>query len=79
MNKNVGKADAYIRFLIGIALFLNIFALKTGVIGTIVLLVLGLAMIISSLMGYCWLYSLLNIDTYNPKLIEGEPKTKSHH
>lgn len=79
MGKNVGKVDAYIRFLLGVAFLLNIFALETGVIGTIVLLVLGLAMIISSITGYCWLYTLLKIDTCTVKEEPKEPAAPAHH
>ncbi len=79
MGKNVGKVDAYIRFLLGVAFLLNIFALETGIIGTIVLLVLGLAMIITSFTGYCGLYTLLKIDTYTVKEETKEPAAPAHH
>ncbi len=63
MNINVGSADKYIRFLCGLAFLLNIIVLKPGVIGTIILLVLGLGMIYTSYSGFCWLYNLLKINT----------------
>ncbi len=79
MEKNVGKVDAYIRFLLGIAFLLNIFALGTGIIGTIVLLVLALAMIITSITGYCHLYTLLKIDTCTVREEPKEPAAPAHH
>jgi len=78
MEKNVGKVDAYIRFLLGVSFLLNIFALKTGVIGTIVFLVLGLVMIATAVTGYCWLYSLLKIDTCTAAP-EEKPAAPAHH
>ncbi len=79
MEKNIGKVDAFIRFLLGVSFLLNIFALDTGVIGTIVLLVLGLGLIASSITGYCWLYSLLKIDTNASPLEEEKPEAEASH
>ena len=79
MEKNVGKVDSYIRFLLGISFLLNIFALHTGVIGTIILLVLGVAMIASSVMGYCWVYALLKIDTCTAAAPEEPQAPAAHH
>jgi hypothetical protein len=61
MNKNVGAADRYIRFLVGISFLLNIIILTPGVMGTVILLALGLGMIYTSFAGFCWLYGLLKI------------------
>jgi hypothetical protein len=63
MVRNVGAVDSYIRVLIGVAFLLNIFALKTGVIGTIVLLVLALISLVTAYTGYCGLYKIFNIST----------------
>jgi hypothetical protein len=63
MDKNVGAADSYIRALLGVAFLLNIFALKTGVIGTIVLLVLALISLFTAYTGFCVFYKILNIST----------------
>jgi hypothetical protein len=78
MEKNVGKVDSYIRFLLGISFLLNIFALKTGVIGTIILLALGLSMLVTAFMGYCWLYTLLKFDTIE-KEAPAEPQAPAAH
>jgi hypothetical protein len=63
MNKNVGLTDRYIRFMVGLAFFCNILALNTGVVGTVILLVLGSAMMYTSFSGYCLLYSLIKFNT----------------
>jgi hypothetical protein len=63
MVRNVGAADGYIRVLIGVAFLLNIFALETEVIGTIVLLVLALISLVTAYTGYCGLYKIFNIST----------------
>ncbi|HOF13962.1 MAG TPA: DUF2892 domain-containing protein [Spirochaetota bacterium] len=63
MKKNVGPADRYIRVLIGVSLLINIFIVKPGAIGTIILLALGLAVLYSAYSGYCWIYDLLKIST----------------
>ncbi len=63
MNKNVGKADSYIRFLVGISFLLNIIILSPGILGTLVLLVLGLSMIVTAYTGFCWLYSVLKVSS----------------
>ena len=63
MEKNVGTADSYIRMLLGVAFILNIFTLKTGVIGTIVLLVLALISLVTAYTGFCALYKILHICT----------------
>ncbi len=63
MKKNVGTADRYIRVLIGVSFLINIFILKPGAIGTIILLALGLALLYSAYSGYCWIYDLLKIST----------------
>jgi len=62
-KKNVGTADRYIRVLIGVSFLINIFILKPGAIGTIILLALGLALLYSAYSGYCWIYDLLKIST----------------
>lgn len=79
MEKNVGKVDSYIRFLLGVSFLLNILALKTGVIGTIILLVLGLAMIVTAFTGFCWFYSLIKFDTCESAEVEEKQAPAGHH
>jgi len=63
MKMNVGKTDRYIRFLTGIAFLLQITILETGVIGTILFLIIGGILLYTSYSGYCLLYGPLKIDT----------------
>ena len=42
MQQNMGSADSFIRTLIGISFLVNIIILEPGILGTIILLVLGL-------------------------------------
>jgi hypothetical protein len=65
MKKNVGTADSYIRFLAGISFLLNIIILKPGFFGTVILLVLGCAMLYSAATGFCWMYGLLKLKSCN--------------
>ncbi len=63
MVKNVGPADKFIRFMIGISFLLNIIILEPGIVGGLVLLILGCGMLFSTFTGFCWAYKLLNIST----------------
>lgn len=56
MKSNMGSADKFIRFMVGTALLVNIIILEPGAVGTIILLVLGLAMWVSAWNGYCPAY-----------------------
>jgi hypothetical protein len=53
MEKNVGMADAFIRFQFGMALLINSIILGLGIVGTLILLVIGLLLIKSAFTGYC--------------------------
>jgi len=61
MCTNVGPADKYIRFLVGISFLLQIIILSPGWLGTLIFLVLGGAMLVTASKGFCWLYQLLNV------------------
>jgi len=58
MKKNVGSVDRFVRFLLGLTFLLNIIILKPGVAGTVILAILGIAMLATSFFGYCSLYTL---------------------
>jgi len=80
MQQNVGKADSYIRFMLGLAFLLNIYILSPGAIGTIIALAIGVSMWVSSWTHYCPLYTLLKISTVEddgPKE-PAEPVSHSH-
>ncbi|HNU93098.1 MAG TPA: DUF2892 domain-containing protein [Spirochaetota bacterium] len=63
MVKNVGPADRYIRFMVGIAFLLNIIILEPGFFGGFLLFVAGAGLLFSAYTGSCWAYTLLKIDT----------------
>lgn len=63
MKKNVGSADRFIRFLIGIAFLVNIIVLKPGTTGTLILAVAGAALLATSFIGFCSLYLPFKICT----------------
>lgn len=77
MKTNVGPSDRFIRFLVGISFLLNIVILEPAVIGTIILLVLGLVFLYTSYSSYCLLYDILNISTSSEIIQEGTEKTNS--
>lgn len=80
MKQNVGKTDRFIRFILGMAFLLNIFTLNTGVLATVILVVLALSMFYSSISGYCPLYELCKMDTCTKEETcgEGHGEAASH-
>lgn len=67
MKKNVGSTDAFIRFLVGLALLINIIILQAGPLATVVLIALGLMMFYSAYSKFCPAYIPLNICTCDDK------------
>jgi len=63
MIANVGKTDSFIRYMIGVALLLNITILETGTVGTVILLALGLINLYTAYRKSCPMYNVLNIST----------------
>ncbi len=63
MQKNMGSTDSFIRTLVGIAFLVNIIILEPGVVGTIILLVLGLLNLGTAWFAYCPAYKPLGICT----------------
>ena len=61
LNKNVGGADKVVRVAVGVAL--GIGAYKASGILAIVLGVFAVVVILTALVGWCWLYALLGIST----------------
>ncbi len=63
MNKNIGLVDRIVRFLGGgLLLVLGLFVIP-GIVVQVVAVVLGLIAVLESILGYCYLYQLLGIDT----------------
>ena len=68
MKKNVGKIDTWIRILIALLiLVLYYFDIISGTVA-IVLLVAGIVLLLTSLLGFCPLYSILKINTCKKEL-----------
>ena len=63
MQKNMGSADKIIRIILAAVFFYLYFTgTVTGIIG-IILLILGIAFVLTSLVGFCGLYKILGIST----------------
>lgn len=75
-EKNVGKTDRIVRFVLGLALF-TAGALYLGSPLSYIAYFLGLILIATGALGTCTLYSLLKFNTLEPgegcKCKEGEP------
>jgi len=63
MQQNMGSADSFIRTLLGIAFLLNIIILAPGVIGTIILLVLGILNLATAWVKFCPAYKPFGVCT----------------
>jgi hypothetical protein len=63
MKKNVGKIDTWIRILVALLiLVLYYFDIISGTLA-IVLLVAGIVLLLTSLLGFCPLYTIFKINT----------------
>jgi hypothetical protein len=63
MQKNMGSADKIIRIILAAVFFYLYFTgTVTGIIG-IILLILGIAFVVTSIIGFCGLYKILGIST----------------
>ena len=67
MKKNVGASDRYVRFILGLGFFMNIFSLEPTRLGLFFLLLFALLLWNSAYTGYCFIYDLLKIDTTGTK------------
>jgi hypothetical protein len=67
MKRNMGNADRFLRILLALAFgYLYFGGVVTGTWG-IVLLVLGGVFVLTSLIGFCPLYSLVGLNTCGTK------------
>lgn len=63
MKTNVGTVDRMIRLVLGVVLVVLYFSeTLTGTLG-LVLVVLGVVFVITSIVGFCPLYSLVGLNT----------------
>jgi hypothetical protein len=61
MKKNIGTTDRTIRIVIGL------FLIVLGIFGSKIWIIIGLLPLITGLLNYCPLYTLLGISTTNEK------------
>jgi hypothetical protein len=79
MKKNVGASDRYVRTIIGLGFIMNIFSLEPSRFGMFVLLAIGLLVLNTAFTQYCFIYDLLNINTFEKKAKPAEPAPKASH
>lgn len=80
MEQNVGSSDSFLRVLLGAAFWVNILALGTGVVGTIILFLLGALMFFTADKHYCFLYNVFNFSSAEEKAKDssGEAPAAQH-
>ncbi len=67
MKKNIGITDKWIRILIALViLILYAFSIITGTLA-MVLLIIGIILLFTTLIGFCPLYTLFGINTNKKK------------
>jgi len=67
MNKNIGKSDKIVRFIIAIVLVTLYFTnILTGTLGIIALVLAGIA-VVTAFMNFCGLYKIVGINTCKMK------------
>ncbi len=69
MKKNEGIVDRFIRIILGVVLIgLGVYFFNSwGWVAAIILVVLGLAALVTGIIGYCHLYTLLKFNTLKKK------------
>lgn len=78
MKRNVGASDRYVRAIIGLGFIMNVFSLDPTRFGMFVLLALGFLILNTAYTGYCFMYDILNINTYEKKTPPAEPTEQAH-
>ena len=79
MKKNVGASDRYVRTLIGLGFIINIFSLEPTKFGMFVLLAIGALILNTAYTQYCFVYDLLNINTFEKKATPPAEQPKASH
>lgn len=67
MTKNVGSIDRIVRIVAFIVIAILILTKELTGAAAIILGIIGVALLITALAGYCWLYTLLKISTAKKK------------
>jgi glutamate synthase domain-containing protein 2 len=63
MKTNEGPIDRIIRAVAGIAALLGAFAVGTGTVGFVLLIVAGAVLLVTAAVGFCPLYRVFGINT----------------
>jgi len=64
MKKNVGTVDKIVRGILGLILiYLGVFFYATNLVLSIILFIVGLLLIITSMTGFCFFYTLIGVNT----------------
>jgi len=70
MKKNIGSVDKFIRIIIAITIAILFFTnVISGTLGIILLIFAGM-FLITSLIGFCGLYTILGVNTCKIKIKE---------
>ncbi len=64
MNRNMGSVDRYIRFILGMALLINVAILDISRVPAFILALIGAVMLVTSITGFCPLYVPLKLCTH---------------
>jgi hypothetical protein len=63
MKTNEGTVDRIIRAVVGVAALLGAFAIGSGSIAFVLLLVVGAILLVTAAVGFCPLYRVFGINT----------------
>jgi hypothetical protein len=63
MKTNEGTVDRIIRAVVGVAALLGAFAMGSGSVAFILLLVVGAILLVTAAVGFCPLYRVFGINT----------------
>ena len=63
MKSNEGTIDRIIRAVVGVAALLGAFAIGSGSVAFVLLLVVGAILLVTAAIGFCPLYRMLGIST----------------
>ena len=63
MKANEGTVDRIIRAVVGVAALLGAFAIGSGSVAFVLLLVVGAVLLVTAAVGFCPLYRVFGINT----------------
>lgn len=63
MKSNEGTIDRIIRAVVGVAALVGAFAIGSGSVAFVLLLVVGAILLVTAAVGFCPLYRMLGIST----------------